>query len=111
VNKAVRKHTQREKAILQKEREIEKTVWGEWRQWGMWVMMARVGVLWQNKMANARQLTFYVSIFTFCVILSGKATTAFERGDSGRGQSIEAIITHSSRQLKPFLPDPQATKQ
>jgi len=38
----------------------------------MWAMMARVGGLWQSKMAKGRQLTFYVSIFTFCVILSGK---------------------------------------
>jgi len=85
-------HTEREGDITEREREIEKTVWGEWRQWGMWVMMARVGVLWQNKMANGRQLTFYVSIFTFCVILSGKATTAFERGDSGGGRVLKPSL-------------------
>jgi len=36
----------------------------------MWAMMARVGGLWQIKMARGSQLTFYVSIFIFSVILS-----------------------------------------
>lgn len=82
---------------------------GELHDERMCMRMARVGGLWQSKMATGRQLKFYVSIFTFGVILSGAATaaaagTGSRKGNVGYGVGIGAqtIIRYSSWQVKPF---------
>lgn len=71
-----------------------------------------LAVCGQSKMATGSQLTFYVSIFTFSVILSASEARA-ELLERGKGEECEARwvqvgsgITHSSWQPKPFLSFP-----
>lgn len=71
-----------------------------------------LAVCGQSKMATGSQLTFYVSIFTFSVILSASAAQAellqCGKGRAKRGEcearwvQVGPGITHSSCQPKPF---------